>query len=158
MNFSYCIFKTRDALRDYFQVALNGLKDDGILILDLFGGTETIDILEEEREIDEDDDVTYVWDQDYYNPITHEMTCFIHFHFSDGSKINKAFEYNWRLWSIPEIRELLEEAGFSKSRVYWEKYVDSDEDDDELEGTGEYYETEEVENQESWIIYIVAEK
>ncbi|NIQ11531.1 MAG: hypothetical protein GWO08_17000, partial [Gammaproteobacteria bacterium] len=47
---------------------------------------------------------------------------------------------------------------FSKSRVYWEKYEDTDEDDDELEGTGEYEEVTEVENQESWMIYIVAEK
>ena len=58
-----------------------------------------------------------------------------------------------------EMAKLLEEAGFSKSRVYWEEYEESeDEDDDELEGTGKYYETTEVENQESWMIYIVAEK
>ena len=158
MNFSYNIFKTRETLREYFAAARKGLKEDGIFILDMFGGTEAMDEMEEEREIDELDDVDYVWDQDSFNPITNDIVCYIHFNFSDGSEIQRAFTYHWRLWSIPEVRELMFEAGFSNVRVYWEKFVDSDDDDDdELEGTGEYYEAMEVENQESWIIYIAAE-
>jgi len=156
-NFSYCIFETRDEMRKYFETAREGLKDDGILVLDLFGGTECADVLEEETEL-EDFDATYRWEHVSYNPINHHMECAIHFDFDDGSSMENAFTYTWRLWSIPEIRELLLEAGFKKVRIYWEEYVDSDDDDDELEGTGEYYETEEVENQESWMIYIVAEK
>ncbi|MEJ2140823.1 MAG: class I SAM-dependent methyltransferase [Gammaproteobacteria bacterium] len=156
-NFSYCIFETRDEMRKYFEVTREGLKDDGILVLDLFGGTEAMDVLEEETELD-DFDATYRWEHVSFNPINNHMECAIHFDFDDGSSLENAFTYAWRLWSIPEIRELLEEAGYSKIRIYWEEYVDSDDDDDELEGTGEYYETEEVENQESWMIYIVAEK
>ena len=156
-NFSYCIFETRDEMRKYFETALQGLKDDGILVLDLFGGTEAMDVLEEETEL-EDFDATYRWEHVSYNPINHHMECAIHFDFDDGSEMENAFTYAWRLWSIPEIRELLLEAGFKNVRIYWEEYIDSDDDDDELEGTGKYYETEEVENQESWMIYIVAEK
>lgn len=156
-NFSYCIFETRDEMRKYFEVTREGLKDDGMLVLDLFGGTEAMDVLEEETEL-EDLDATYRWEHVSFNPINNHMECAIHFDFDDGSSMENAFTYAWRLWSIPEIRELLEEAGYSKIRIYWEEYVDSDDDDDELEGTGEYYETEEVENQESWMIYIVAEK
>ena len=156
-NFSYCIFETRDEMRKYFEIAREGLKDDGILVLDLFGGTEAMDVLEEETEL-EDFDATYRWEHVSFNPINNHMECAIHFDFDDGSSMENAFTYAWRLWSIPEIRELLLEAGFKNARIYWEEYVDSDEDDDELEGTGEYYETEEVENQESWMIYIVAEK
>jgi hypothetical protein len=144
-------------LRAYFENARTGLSADGILVLDLFGGTETMDILEEERDVD-DADFTYVWDQDRFNPVTNEILCHIHFNFPDRSKLKHAFTYDWRLWSIPEVRELLEEAGFSKVRVYWEEFVDDEEDDDELEGTGNYYEVQEVENQESWVIYIVAER
>jgi SAM-dependent methyltransferase len=156
-NFSYCIFETRDEMRKYFEIAREGIKDDGILVLDLFGGTEAMDVLEEETEL-EDFDATYRWEHVSFNPINNHMECAIHFDFDDGSSMENAFTYAWRLWSIPEIRELLLEAGFKNARIYWEEYVDSDEDDDELEGTGEYYETEEVENQESWMIYIVAEK
>lgn len=156
LNFSYNIFKTRDALREYFTAAHKGLKEDGLFIIDMFGGTETMDELEEERDVD-DEDFTYIWDQDKFNPITHEMLCYIHFNFPDGSKLKKAFTYDWRLWTMPEVIELLKEAGFSKVRVFWEEFVDSDDDDDEMEGTGNYEEVTEPENQESWVNYIVAE-
>ena len=156
LNFSYNIFKTRDELRAYFEAAHRGLKEDGMLVLDIFGGTETMDELEEERDVD-DEDFTFVWDQDKFNPITHDMLCYIHFNFPDGSEIRKAFTYDWRLWTIPEISELLKEAGFSKVRVFWEEFVEDEDDDEELEGTGNYYETTEEENQESWVNYIVAD-
>jgi len=157
-NFSYCLFEKRDELIDYFKKARESLNDDGLLVLDLFGGTECADTLEEETEL-EDQNATYIWEHVSFNPINNHMECAIHFEFDDGSRMDEAFTYCWRLWAIPEILEMLEKAGYSKSRVYWEEYVESDdEDDDELEGTGEYYETTEVENQESWMIYIVAEK
>ncbi len=157
LNFSYCIFKTRDALREYFTIARRGLRDDGLLILDLFGGTECQDTLTEETDID-GEPATYVWEHAAFNPVTHDILCHIHFHFDDGSRMERAFTYDWRLWSIPELRELLLEAGFTKVRVYWERFEEGDDDDEFMEGTGEYYEVEEVENQESWMSYIVAEK
>ncbi len=159
MNFSYCVFTTRDALRGYFEAARRGLKEDGIFIAELYGGTEAIDILEEERELD---GFTYVWDQERYNPLDHSTTCHIHFDFEDGSRLKNAFTYEWRLWTIPELRELLIEAGFAEVRVFWEE-VEADEDDDEddddamMSGTGEYVEVTELdENQESWLVYLVA--
>jgi hypothetical protein len=177
LNFSFCIFKQRATLRRYFEQAHAGLAEGGLLFLELFGGTNAIDTDEEVRELD---DHTYVWEQESFNPITNDIVCHIHFEFEDGSKIERAFTYEWRLWSIPELRDLLEEVGFSKVRVYWEKVEededeDDDEDDDEfeddededededdddddmLEGTGEYEEVEEVEQQESWLVYVVAE-
>jgi SAM-dependent methyltransferase len=156
-NFSYCMFETREQLRQYFIQARNSLVDDGLLVLDLFGGTECENVLEEETELD-DMDATYIWEHVSFNPIDHHMECAIHFEFADGSRLDKAFTYAWRLWSIPEIRELLQEAGYSKVRIYWERFEDSEDDEDSMEGTGEYYEVTEVENQESWMIYIVAEK
>ncbi len=157
LNFSYCIFKTRDELRGYFEKARESLNDDGMLFMDLFGGTECQDVLEEDTELD-DVDATYVWEHAKFNPINNHIDCHIHFEFADGSRMEKAFTYHWRLWSLPEIKELLEEAGFSKVRIYWEEYEEGDEDDENMEGTGEYYETDDVENQESWMVYIVAEK
>ena len=157
LNFSYCCFKTRDELRAYFENARKGLKEDGILVLDLLGGTETMDELEEEREGDDDENYTYIWDQDKFNPIDHHMTCHIHFEFDDGSRMDKAFTYEWRLWMIPEVSELLKEAGYSKVRVYWEEFVDDEDDDEEMEGTGIYHDVAEAEQQESWVNYIVAE-
>ncbi len=157
MNFSYNIFKSRDDLRRYFQAARQGLNSDGLFILDIFGGTECIDVNLDEREVD-GEEFTYEWEHAKYNPITNEILCHIHFEFPDGSRLDKAFTYDWRLWSIQELHEILLEAGFSKVRVYWEEYEDDgDEDNEFMEGTGNYYETTEVENQESWLTYIVAE-
>ncbi|MEJ2361978.1 MAG: class I SAM-dependent methyltransferase [Gammaproteobacteria bacterium] len=156
-NFSFCIFKTRESLREYFASAREGLNDDGILVLDMFGGTECLDVLEEETELEEVEG-TYIWEHAKYNPITNEILCHIHFEFPDKSRMDKAFTYDWRLWSLQELRELLEAAGFSKVRIYWEKFEDTDEEDDYLESSGEFYEVTEVENQESWHAYVVAEK
>ena len=128
-----------------------------MLILDMFGGTECLDILEEETEMDEVD-ATYIWEHKKFNPITNEILCHIHFEFPDGSRMDKAFTYDWRLWSLPEIKELLEEAGYSKVRIYWEEFEEDEDDDELMEGTGEFFEAFDVENQESWQVYIVAEK
>ena len=60
-NFSFCIFKERKALRDYFRRVRRSLAPDGIFYLDIFGGPESMDLREERTDFG---DFTYVWDQD----------------------------------------------------------------------------------------------
>ncbi len=150
MNFSYYLFLTRASLREYFTSARKGLKQDGLLILDSYGGYEAPMELEEPRECE---GFTYIWDQAKFNPINSEMDCHIHFEFDDGSRIEKAFSYHWRLWTLPEIQEILLEAGFTTATVYWEG---TDEDDEE-EGNGVYEAATEGDADAGWIAYIVAE-
>ena len=150
MNFSYYLFTTRDRLRAYFRNALAGLKPDGLLFLDAFGGYEAHQEIEERTEYD---DFTYVWDQAAFNPINQHMTCRIHFEFPDGSELKNAFEYHWRLWTLPEIRELLLEAGFSTATVYWEGT-----DEETGEGDGIYTASEQGDADAGWIAYLVASK
>lgn len=149
LNFSFCTFKTRELLGRYFRVVHQGLADDGIFFCELYGGTEAIVEIEESREVD---DFTFVWQQSSFNPVNRETLCHIHFDLADGRRIERAFTYDWRLWTIPEVRELLNDAGFLSTRVYWEQV------DDEGDGTGEYLPTEKEENQEGWLVYIVAFK
>lgn len=155
MNFSYGVFKTRAELRRYFEVVFDRLADDGVFFTELYGGTEAVIEVTDRRE---GDDFTYVWQQARFNPITHETLCHIHFEFPDKSKIKRAFTYDWRLWTIPELRELLEEVGFKAPRVYWEAVEEAKDGSGESAGTGKYYATEEEENQESWLVYLVAAK
>lgn len=150
MNFSYQLFKTRDQLRAYFAAAHAGLADDGILMMDGFGGHESWCTIKEKTKYD---GFTYFWDQAKFNPITFEMLCHIHFKFPDGSRMKRAFTYDWRMWTLPEIRNLLEEAGFARSTVYWEGT-----DEETGEGNDEYCATEQGEDDPSWIVYITAEK
>jgi SAM-dependent methyltransferase len=148
-NFSFFLFKTRDELREYFERVRVALNPDGVFFLDAFGGPEGMDVQKEKTKLD---GFTYIWDQAHFEPATGRMICHIHFKFPDGSKIKKAFTYDWRLWTIPEIRELLLEAGFSRTRVYWEG------EDEDGEGNGEYTETETGTPDPAWVSYIVAER
>lgn len=149
LNFSYFCFKTRAELVEYFRTVRAGLDKDGVFFLDLLGGTEAVI----EGITDNDlGDFTYRWEQASYNIIDHDFVCHIHFLFPDGSKMLRAFTYEWRLWTVPELRELLAEAGFSKTHFYWEKT------DAEGEGTGVFYEPDHVDNQEIWWTYIAAER
>jgi SAM-dependent methyltransferase len=148
-NFSFFIFDTRDKLRAYFERAYAALKDDGVFFVDLFGGPEA---QEETKEKTKYKRFTYVWHQAEFHPVTNYIRCHIDFRFKDGSKIKKAFTYEWRLWSAPEIREVLAEAGFKKSTLYWEG------EDEDGEGNGEFTPDEKGEADLAWIAYIVAEK
>ncbi|MBK6923254.1 MAG: class I SAM-dependent methyltransferase [Deltaproteobacteria bacterium] len=149
LNFSYQVFKTRELLRRYFERVRDCLTDDGVFITELYGGTEAVIELEDERQCK---GFVYVWEQASYNPITHDTLCHIHYRFPDRSRLKQAFTYDWRLWTIPELRELLQEAGFREVQVWWEGV------DEDGEGSGDYQPTECEENQESWLVYIVAIK
>jgi SAM-dependent methyltransferase len=149
-NFSYFCFKTRDEMRGYFERVRHALADDGVFFLDAFGGPEASDLVKEKTKIDSN--FTYIWEQAEFEPVTSRILCYIHFKFSDGSKLKRAFTYDWRLWTLPELRELLTEAGFSRVRVYWEG------DDGDGEGNGEFKEHATGEADLAWIAYLVAEK
>lgn len=148
-NYSYFLFKTRESLRSYFEAARAGVKDDGIFVVDLFGGWESQQVLVEERPLKH---FTYVWDQAEYNPIDNHFLAHIHFKFPDGTKIKRAFTYDWRLWQLTEIRELLLEAGFVAVDAYWEGETD------EGEGTGEFSRVTNARNDPGWNAYLVAKR
>lgn len=149
-NFSYWIFKTRDELRAYFEVARQNLAEDGIMVLDLFGGSECY--VENDPDARKYKGFKYRWEMDEFDPISHDVRHYIHFDFKDGSHLEKAFVYEWRFWTIPEVRELLAEAGFSATRVYWEG------EDEDGEGNDEYESVDKATCDPSWIAYVVAEK
>ena len=147
-NFSYFIFKKRKVLLEYFKEVYKGLNDDGVFFVDIFGGTECFQELEEETEFDNH---SYFWDCDSYNPLTNEALYHIHFK-KDGVKYKKAFTYDWRHWSVQEIKELMEDAGFSKVLTYWEG------EDEDGDGDGVFTVSKKEENCESWVIYIAGIK
>jgi SAM-dependent methyltransferase len=150
MNFSYYLFMERATMLRYFQAARQCLAPDGIMFLDAYGGYESPMVITEDRDCGE---FTYQWEQASFNPIDASMDCLIHFEFPDGSRLDRAFAYRWRLWTLPEIRELLVEAGFGKVVVYWEGT-----DSKSGEGNGIYTPSEVGDPDPGWVCYIVAEK
>jgi len=150
MNFSYWIFKERALMKRYFKSVHRALGENGVFFLDAYGGYDSYRVTKDKQRYDH---YTYIWDQAEYNPINGDMTCHIHFHFPDGSKMNKAFSYEWRLWSLPEIQELLAEAGFQNVTVYWQGT-----DEESGDGDGEFVPATQGEPDPAWIAYISAEK
>ncbi|MDH3638644.1 MAG: class I SAM-dependent methyltransferase [Gammaproteobacteria bacterium] len=150
MNFSYQLLQQRKVLRQYFSRVREALVNDGVFFLDAYGGYESYRVIKERTK---HKGFTFIWDQAKFNPITHEMTCYIHFAFPDGSKMKRAFSYEWRMCTLPEIRELLVEAGFSKVTVYWEQT-----DEETGEGNGVYLPAEQGDPDPSWVCYLAAEK
>ena len=117
MNFSYFLFMDRKTMIEYFKSVKFSLEETGLFFLDAFGGYEAAKELTEERQCE---GFIYIWDQASFNPINSHMQCYIHFKTDEGIDFNRAFSYYWRLWTLPELQEMLLEAGFSHVDVYWE--------------------------------------
>ncbi|MCS6796991.1 MAG: methyltransferase domain-containing protein [Myxococcota bacterium] len=142
-NFSYWVFRTREVMRDYFRRVRRALKPDGLFLLDAYGGYEAY---EERVERRRERGFVFEWEQARYNPVDGSMRTYIHFELPGGRRMERAFRYDWRLWSLPELRELLGEAGFARTRVW------TDPDDD-----GRHRFVERLDADACWIAYLVAE-
>ncbi|NKB76366.1 MAG: hypothetical protein GKR96_04810 [Gammaproteobacteria bacterium] len=142
-NFSYWIFTQRKQMLEYFQSAYQDLAKDGVFVLDFHGGAES---LAEEEAITDCGEFLSIWHQTGFSPVTHTADLALHFRFPDGSAMENAFRYHWRIWSIPEITDLLSEAGFASTNTYW------------YDGEGEYELTRVGQNDPTWIACLAALK
>ncbi len=149
MNFSYFIFKTRPLIKEYFANCYKSLNPNGLFLVDCFGGAHCTEANEEETV---HKSFSYFWDQDSYDPLSNEAMFYIHFKRKGEKKREKVFTYDWRMWSIPELRDLMAEVGFKKTHVYWEGT------DKDGEGDGVFTRTEKGEECQAWVAYVVGEK
>ena len=117
LNFSHFVFKSRPGLLAYLRHVRRCIRPGGLMLLDLYGGPGAMVAGEDQREFG---DFTYVWEQASYNPLTAQVRNYIHFRFRDGSQRRRAFTYDWRLWTMAELREALIEAGFAEVEVWYE--------------------------------------
>lgn len=146
-NFSYFIFQERERLLEYFSSVRAHLKNKGMFILDCFGGSLCH---EENEEFQKKRGFIYYWDQASFDPISHRAKFHIHFKLKGERKRENVFTYDWRMWSIPELRDVLKDAGFKTTHVYWEGT------DSRGGGDGKFRRSEKGEACQSWISYIVA--
>jgi len=146
LNFSYCVFKIRRAMLDYVKNARRSLKPGGMLFMDIWGGSES---QTEHRDRTRRRGFTYVWEQRSFDPISFFADCRIHFEFPDGRRRQNAFTYDWRLWTLPELRDIFEEAGLKDIHVLWET------SDKNGRGTGVFRRTEKTTAEESWIACLI---
>ncbi len=148
-NFSYWIFTERATLLRYFRSVHSSLNSKGMFFLDAYGGVDATKIGKEKTKLD---GFTYIWDQAEYSPVSGHMKTHIHFKFPDGSRLEKAFSYDWRVWNLPEITDLLLEAGFLNPTVWFELR------DEDGQGLGEWMPDATGPEDGMWVVNITAEK
>ena len=147
-NFSYFILKEKVLLLTYFKNIKKALSKQGLFIIDAFGGS---DCFEDNEESVPHKGFHYYWEQKNFDPISHHAKFYIHFKRRGEKKREKVFSYSWRIWSLPELKDLLESAGFSNIYVYWEQ------SDKKGDGTGVFKKTSKGEPCNTWIAYLVCQ-
>lgn len=171
-NFSFCIFKERALLVKYFKFVRQSLKKDGIFVMELAGGPGMEEQIKDRRTVDmrksaivsgkmnierglrpdPSKKFTYIWHQKSFEPISRNGHYSIDFKLPNGDLWKDAFTYDWRMWTIPEIRDVLMDAGFADTAVFWET------EDKNGEPTGEYKRMKEGDNAHAWIAQVVASR
>jgi hypothetical protein len=156
LNFSYWLFKRRSELKAYFKTVFESLSAEGLFLLDSMGGNQLQDISEDKRRVAKTSQTPaffYFWQQKSFDPISHHAEFAIHFQKSDSKrKFKNIFTYDWRMWTLPEIRELLIEVGFDEVKIFWEGTTKNG------EGNGVFKEKARGEICEVWVAYVVGVK
>ena len=148
-NFSYFALRERKTLFRYFKNVRRQLMEEGLFIIDAFGGAACEEANEESVS---HGGFNYYWDQENFNPITNHSRFHIHFKRRGEQKRERVFSYDWRMWSLPELRDVLADAGFSKTHVYLEF-------DSKKKGeAGIFKKARLAEPHDTWLAYLVSLK
>ena len=145
-NFSIGYRHSRADLIEYLRHVRSRLNPGGVFVCDTYGGTTAYTLGDVHRDHWIPDDprysghagkrIRYTWEQRSADPITGMVTNILHFRVEKAGMIEQemfdAFVYEWRLWSLPELRDAMLEAGFSGVEVY-------DKTGDAVDGDGNVY-------------------
>lgn len=160
-NFPLGYFHTRPDLIAYLKHARRCLNARGILIADLYGGRDAFRRLKIRRKLRAPGGrrVEYTWEQREADSATNLVLDTLSFSVvaKPGARprvFKDAFVYHWRLWSIPELRDAMTEAGFKAVELYSRM-------GDAVDSDGNLYvrphdETDELD--ENYVVYMVGRR
>eukprot|EP00899_Mesostigma_viride_P020873 jgi/Mesvir1/28788/Mv12448-RA.1 len=116
-NFSTFCLQSRAELLAYFRLARGALNPlGGIFVMDMYGGTGAQQPLKIKKDYG---DFLYTWEQDGFCAISQITRIHLHFRIkATNQTLKSAFTYSWRMWTIPEVRDCMTEAGFRKTFVW----------------------------------------
>lgn len=123
-NFSIGEIHDRATLVRYLARSRNRLLPGGVFVCDIYSGESAFREGTTQREhiLANGTRVKYTWEQRAADPLTGLVENALHFRVFKGSELvqdlRDAFVYHWRLWSIPELRDAMLEAGFDRVDVY----------------------------------------
>ncbi|MDX2119266.1 MAG: class I SAM-dependent methyltransferase [Planctomycetota bacterium] len=129
INFPIGYFHRRDELVAYLQRIRRLLLPGGVFVCDLYGGSDAFKPGRTRKTLRTDDGtrIDYIWEQRSADPLTCRVVDALHFHIHAKRrggrttalrKLVDAFVYDWRLWSLPELRDVAHEAGLGDMQVY----------------------------------------
>lgn len=158
LNFSVLYFQQRSQLDNYFRHAHRSLAEGGLFVMNLFGGAGATKAYIDTRKItpaprapeQAPPPFEYQWEQRGYNAVTGRIDCRIHF-VVDGQTLTDAFMYDWRLWTLPELVDLLRGAGFSDVQVWRHTYDPKRQPNPVFLGK-----VDAISDDATWLAYVVA--
>eukprot|EP00884_Botryococcus_braunii_P017267 jgi/Botrbrau1/4223/Bobra.0044s0020.1 len=119
LNYCICLLHTVHDLRHYLKKARAAIgTGGGIFVADLLGGSSA----EASTNVVRRNQVTgaeYQWEQTGFDPVTRRLHAYLSLrHRTSRRTVRRAFHYHWRLWTLPEVRDLLLSAGFADVKVW----------------------------------------
>jgi len=123
-NFSLGYLETRAALLGYLRLTRARLRPGGLLFADTFGGASAFRLGASERQrfLPDGRRVRCLWRRVEADPARGSVVNTLSFCVDRDGEIElelpDAFEYRWRLWSLPELREACLEVGLLGFELY----------------------------------------
>jgi hypothetical protein len=139
LNYSHFLLPQRKMILKYFTNMVKNLETKGIFIMDFYGGSH---IYSDHKYQHNKSSNFYEFSGKQMNIIANTSKCSLNYKVKKN-KYKPFFSFNFRIYSIIELREALEEAGLTQFKLYI-KEINDDEDDDyaeyeEVDINGEYY-------------------
>lgn len=118
-NFALCELHERSELLAYLGATRRRLRAGGVLVADLYAGPGSLEVGSTTQRVPTPIGVvSYTWEQRTVSPLVGRVINAMHFRLPGGRRMKDAFVYDWRLWSIGELRDAMLEAGFGATEVY----------------------------------------
>ncbi len=137
LNFSVCELRDRPLLVAYLRNARARLAGGargrrqrrGCFVCDIYGGSDAFITGTVRQRIrgPAGERIVYSWEQRTADPLNGRVCNAMHFRISPPAGSpgraraivhENAFVYDWRLWSVPELRDAMHEAGFAITQVF----------------------------------------
>ncbi|KAJ1937152.1 hypothetical protein EC988_007976, partial [Linderina pennispora] len=130
LNYAMCYFHQRQDLIRYLKHSLKNLNDFGLLFCDIFGGVEaTKSGISNIRDLGS---FKYYFHQHSYDLMNNTIRFSLGFKMRDGSVLKNCFSYEFRVYTVSDLKEAMLEAGFDDVSVWISPRTrDGDEESDE---------------------------
>lgn len=115
LNFPVGYWHDRGALIAYLRRARARLRPRGAIVVDTYGGESAMRVGRYRQRLP--GGILYEWHQRETDPLTGRVRNAMHFRV-DGRWRRGVFAYDWRLWSIAELKDAMREAGLRRVEVY----------------------------------------